>query len=385
MNDLQRPAARLEQPANARKALWAIIALALIVRIYLCFFTHLPHTEVDSYGYLSQADTLINGGYTDYFPNGYPMIIALIKLITGSANLIPALLWLNIVMSLATLWFVFDIAHRLSGRYTYGVLAAAILAFFPTQINYVRWIYSEMPAGFFLVGAFFFYYRKQWIWAGLFFGIATMIRNNIQPIFIVLFLIHIIVSKKIPWAMIIATAIPLLALGFYCKAHTGKFSTAGNSRINILFAASADGPDVDFTMGDKHPEAQTTGQAMKVYLDSAKDHPVRFMKQRADNLWNYWGFFSSKANGGRSLGSRLLLGAGNFFLIVFGLWGWWRQRKYYPVSIMIIPFVLLTALHSMLVALPRYTYPVEPFLILLSVWAVMPLAGRGADQRWSLR
>lgn len=375
----------LGRPETAKRALWAIMALALAARIYLCFFTHLPHTEVDSYGYLSQADTLLQGGYTDYFPNGYPIIIALIKLVTGAQYLIPALLWLNILMSLATLWFVFDIAHRLSNKYTYGVLAAAILAFFPTQINYVRWVYSEMPAGFFLVGAFFFYYRKQWIAAGLFFGIATMIRNNIQPIFLILFVIHIIHGKRIPWALIIATAIPLIALGSYCKIKTGKFSTAGNSRINILFAASADGTDVDFTMGDKHPEAQTTGQAMKVYLDSAKDHPVRFIKQRADNLWVYWGFYSTEANGGRGLGARLLLGLGNLYLIVFGLWGWWRQRKYYPVSIMIIPFVILTVLHSMLVALPRYTYPVEPFLILLSVWAVLPLTGRDPDGRWRLR
>lgn len=361
---------------TARLWLWGIIGVGFILRVYICFFTTLPHMHKDSFGYFEQADTLLAGGYTDYFPNGYPMIIALMKLLFP-AHLDASILWLQIAMSLVTIWFVYDIARRLSGFYAYGLLAAAILAVFPTQVNYVRWLTSEMPAAFFLVGAFFFYYRKQWIACGLFFGVATVIRNNIEPIFLLLFLVHIIHTRKIPWKLIVFTVIPLILLGSYCYEKTGKFSTAGNSRINILFAATADGPDVDFTMGDKHPEVQTTGQAVHLYLDSAKAHPALFVRQRFANLWEYWGFFASSAHGSRSMGSRVVLGAGNLFLIVFGLWGWWRERRNYPVSILIIPFVLLTALHSMLVAMPRYTYPVEPFLILLSVWALEGLAARG--------
>ncbi|MES1159167.1 MAG: hypothetical protein ABUM51_00275, partial [Bacteroidota bacterium] len=42
-----------------------------------------------------------------------------------------------------------------------GLVAAFILAIFPPQLNYVRWIMSEMPTIFFLLGAYYFYYKSN--------------------------------------------------------------------------------------------------------------------------------------------------------------------------------------------------------------------------------
>ena len=361
-----------------RRYLLGILLIGALLRVWICFFTTLPHMHKDSWGFFSQADTLLAGGYTDYYPNGYPLIVALFKLLFGTYTE-GALLWLNIAFSLFSIWFMYDIATRLSGRPSYGLLAAALLAVFPSQINYVRWLTSETPTPFFLLGSYFFYYRRQWAWSGLFLGIATLIRPNVAPIWILLFIVHVFHTRKFPPMLAVGVLLPLLLLGFYCKSKTGQFSTAGNSRVNILFAITASGPDVDFSMPDKHPEANTSGKALHLYIDHLKSEPLLFLRQRLANWWELWGFYASSANGSRSVASRLLLGAGNLFLLCFGIAGWWLQRRNYAVSILIIPFLVITAIHVALVAMPRYTYPCEAFLLLLATWALQRLAGNRAS------
>ncbi len=371
-----RPTESLSRPladSRQRKLLMGIIALGALLRIGICFFAHLPVMHHDSFEYFKQADTLLAGGYTDFFPNGYPLMIAAVKALTP-AHTIGALLLVQIAMSAATIWFAYDMGARLSGNVKTGLIAAALLAIFPSQINYVRWLTTEVPTAFFLFGGFFFYLRKQYSWAGLFLGYATLVRSNVSPVFLLLFIAHFIhyrrepLLQRIPLKLIGATLLPLLAIGFYCQNKTGKFSTAGNNQINILYAVTASGSYIDFGLADKMPGINTTGKAVHLYIEHAKADPTGFIKQKLANYWELWGFFASSANGGRGIGSRLLLGAGNLFLLAFGLTGWWMQRRNFNVALLILPFVIVTILHTMLFAMPRYTYPVEPFLLLLAAF-----------------
>lgn len=359
---------------TTRRFLTGILLLGAILRIGICFLTPLPHVHKDSSDFFAQADTLLAGGYTDYFPNGYPLIVALFKMLFGSHFQI-ALLWLNIAFSVCSIWFLFDIAQRISGRASYGLLAAALLAIFPSQINYVRWLTSETPTPFFLIGGFFFYYRKQWFWCGIFFAFATLVRTNVGPVLVILAIAHIFHTRRFPPMLAAGFLLPLLSLGFYCKAKTGEFSLAGNNRVNILYAITASGPDIDYAILDKHPGANTTEKAVNMYVGHMKNHPLLYIRERLANWWELWGFYASSANGTRSFGSRLVLGAGNLFLIGFGLTGWWIYRKNYSVSILIIPFLVITLVHVLLFAMPRYTYPCEAFLLLLATWALQTLAG----------
>src|ERR1700731_564589 len=89
---------------NVQKILIAILGLGLLLRVWISFFSGLPNMHRDSYEYYSQADTLLAGGYTNYFPNGYPFIIALVKSIPR-ADTATLLLWLNIILSVFTIWF----------------------------------------------------------------------------------------------------------------------------------------------------------------------------------------------------------------------------------------------------------------------------------------
>jgi hypothetical protein len=363
----------LNTSPTAQKILAGILITGILLRIYICFFSHLPNMHKDSYEYYKQADTLLAGGYTNYFPNGYPFLIALAKILSVT-HTDGILLWCNILMSSLTIWFVYDIGKRVSGQTSLALVAAGILAVFPSQINYVRWLMTEVPTSFFLLGAFFFYYRRQYAWCGIFFGIAMVVRTNVAPVFFLLLAGHLIFTPftwKIPIGLLTGFFLPVLLVSYYSYVKTGDFSVSGNNQINILYSVTASGPYIDFHLGEEHPEINTSGKALHMYIDHMVSNPLQFARQKLANLWELWGFYASDANGGRGVGSRILLGAGNLFLVVFGLIGWWFHRKEFSISILLLPFLVVTLLHTFLFAMPRYTYPVEPFMILLATWALV--------------
>src|SRR5579859_552206 len=243
-----------------------ILVFGFLLRVIICFFTQLPNLHRDSYEYYGQADTLLAGGYTNFFPNGYPLIMAIAKAIAGT-NSITLLLWVNITFSTLSIWFIYDIGKKVFGNPSIALLAAAILAIFPSQLNYVRWLTTEVPTAFFLLGAYFFYYRRRYFRSGIFFALAVFIRTNIAPIPIIILAVRAIRDKKLPWRLLAGVALPLMMVGSYCYWKTGEFSIAGNNQINILYAVTAKGDYLNLTLNREHPEINTTGKAVKMYID----------------------------------------------------------------------------------------------------------------------
>jgi hypothetical protein len=160
---------------------------------------------------------------------------------------------------------------------------------------------------------------------------------------------------------------PLLAVATWCYSKTGQFAISGHGRVNILYAITAKGSNIDWEYVDKHPEITTGSEALKAYFRHATAEPLTFIAQKWANLSEMWGLPSS-ADGTRSTGARLLIAAGNLFLILFGISGWWLNRKRRDVLVMIFPFLVVTGIHTMMFALQRYTFPVEPFLMITAVW-----------------
>jgi hypothetical protein len=353
----------------SKKLLSFIIVLGFILRIYVAFFTKLPHMHRDSIDYFAQAETLLKGGYTNFFPNGYPFLIAFSKIIVGNSEQI-LLLWLNVLLSTTTIYLIYDISRRLFPEISIAFLAAFILAVFPTQINYVRWLTTEVPTAFLLLAAYFCYYRGRNFAGGFLLGLATITRTEELPIIILLFVLGIFVLRKWNWRLMFGALIPILLVGTYCSIKTGKFSLAGHGRVNLMLSVTAAGGYIDWTYNDEHPEITTNSQAMKLYVNHMKSDPVEFLKQKIENLWELWGFFPSSSGGNRSVFSRLAIGMGNVFLVVFGLYGWWQNKRNFYVFVFLLPFLLLTIIHTFLLAIPRYTYPIEPFMILLASWTL---------------
>jgi hypothetical protein len=353
-----------------RKILIPIFVVGFLLRVSICFLSGLPHVHEDTPEYYQQAGALLSGSYINFFPNGYPLLIAIAKLIAGNYSN-TFLLWCNIFFSTLTIWFIFDIGKRVFSDSGIALLAAAILALFPEQINYVRWLTTEVSTAFLLLAAWYCYCREQNLRSGILFALAIFVRTNIAPIAFLLLILRLARDRKIPWRLTAGLILPLLLICIYCNKKTGEFSISGNNQINILYAVTAKGDYVDFRLNLKHPEINTTGKAVKMYVDHMLNEPMEFLSQKCANYWELWGFYHPSARIYRSAGSRFLLGAGNFILIVFGLAGWWLHRRMFNVNLLLLPFLTITAIHVILFALTRYTYPVEPFMILLAASAII--------------
>lgn len=355
---------------NRRILLGAILSIALLLRVYMSFFTSLPHMHRDSIDYFAQADALISGGYINYFPNGYPFIIAGFKIFAGIYS-DTWLLILNICLSTTTVFLVFKISLKVFRNVSIALLAAGILAVLPTQINYVRWLTSEVPSEFFLVAGYYCYTsQKPWL-GGILFGLAIAIRTEFIPILLLLLLAEVIWQKRFSFKLSMGALIPVLILGWYCYGKTGEWSIAGHGKVNVMYSVTASGDNVDWYFNDKHPEIKTTGQAIDMYMDTMRAYPGKFIKDRVTNLYNLWSFYPGSSDESRSQVSRLVMGAGNLFMIVFGFLGWWYNRRNYYSFILIFPFIIVTGVHVFFLAISRYTYPVEPFMIILGSWTLM--------------
>src|SRR3972149_2928147 len=112
-----------------RAALALIVVLALLLRILVVFGSGLPWYSTDSHGYLDMAAAILAGEPMSYFPNGYPLLIALLSILVGTAALPQALMVFNIVASTVVVCLTGLIGSRIGG--SVGLLAALAVAVYP--------------------------------------------------------------------------------------------------------------------------------------------------------------------------------------------------------------------------------------------------------------
>src|ERR1051325_2007782 len=183
------PPMAVERHASIRTATGLLILAALVVRILVAFASPLPWFSADSYGYLNQARDLIAGRWTPFFPVGYPVIIAAVAAVVPSPPT-PALIALNVVLSTITVWLVMKTADAATPWHWAPVAAGAIIAFWPNQLNYVRFVLSEVPAAFFVAASAALLIKNRNCAAGVALGCAIAIRTTLLPaIFVAPFIV----------------------------------------------------------------------------------------------------------------------------------------------------------------------------------------------------
>lgn len=128
-NLYQRLVTYISNEKNKYRILWFLLLIAFVARLFICFGINLSHNIVDSDEYFLQADKLLEGSYINYFPNGYPYIIAVAKLISGS-HTVALLLWLNILLGTCSVYFVYSITERVFSDTVLALLAAFLMAVF---------------------------------------------------------------------------------------------------------------------------------------------------------------------------------------------------------------------------------------------------------------
>lgn len=355
-----------EAPLTGREraVLVALVILAVAARLGMCFgATVILHGDTGTY--FRMANAIAAGAPMSYFPNGYPLMVVASDAVFGVARRVPALLLLNVVLSTATMLGAFALARRfVSAPLALGV--AALMAVWPNQLNHVRQMTSDTPGAFFVLFGILAAVRGQALGAGLLLGGATLLRSSFLPM-VPLAALVLALDGRGRAALHLLAGFVLVAGAEQGLILAGIVRASSNFGMNVLIAIGnmSTGKIAYNTRAFSDAER---AQPVLTYLDFARDHPGRFLLQRLSALWELWGPWPVPREAGetRSLLISAAMGL-RFPILIAALAGLWRFRALATVRLLAVPLLVITVIHTVFFATPRFTLPVEPMLFTLAL------------------
>ena len=237
----------------------------------------------DSFAYLQQATAILKGHWiTNGFPNGYPLIIALFSFLPNKELV---LFILNVVLSSLVASFVSCIVYKRAGSKFAALVSGIIVALWYNQIIWSNTLLSEAPSAFFLVLGILLLMEKKEYSGGFAIGFASVIRTTLLPIGLLIALFYR--SRKIFLGFLIPVVL-MMGVGYY---FTGSFSAGNYFGVN-LYIASHILPNGQQDLVSV-PSGISTSQGVKIYIGSMMENPLKFIYQRAQQLWLLWGFWAN--------------------------------------------------------------------------------------------
>ena len=359
----------VERHVSIRTVTIVLLAVACVVRMLVAFAAPLPWFSADSYGYIDEARDLLTGKWAPFFPVGYPLIIAAVTALVPSAAT-TALIVLNVVLSTATVWLVMKMAGA-SSRWPWApVVAGVLIAFWPNQLNYVRFVLSEVPAAFFVAVSTLLFMKRRHYAAGVALGCAVAIRTTLLPAIFVAPLVAASESRQRAASLAAGCVSPLLVLALFSMLFGGSMTLGGNLGFNLDVARQSFGSRIDFSGRSDVGMRAAAGR----YVNDAISDPQHFSAQRAASLWELWGPWPAgdepraPSSAPRGTLARALLGLRLPLLLVAAA----SVRRSMPVheKYLWALVVVVTVVHVMTFSAPRFTFAVEPTLVVLAVLGV---------------
>ena len=404
-----------------------ILTFAFVTRLAWVFFTgwH-PAPDDDAYRYDFLARALaegrgyihLNGDPTAFWPPGYPLLLSAAYALFGES--VRAAQLLNVALGTATVALVFLIGRRTLGP-TAGLLAAAIVAAFPSLIFFTGVTLSEIAFTFLaLLGIWLLLVEAQrsqdhdvrlLLAAGLVFGLASLVRGQalLLPLLIVPYWLLSHTERRTIGRKLVALA---LGIGLIVAPWTVRNAVQLDAPVLISTNAGVDfwighhehapgdfGPVGGAPLVFSHPELTGTQREVRINNEGFRDglsfalhHPVNELVLPFKKLfWLYYndeeGLRWNEGHGGQAFLSgplrETLLGLSNVYyfavlsLAVIGLPLWTTRR--HPGRLLLASVVAYwTLVHVIFFGDPRFHAPVLPIAALL---AALPLAALLTGQR----
>ncbi|MFH0734662.1 MAG: hypothetical protein V1773_06385 [bacterium] len=363
--------------------LWAISIIGILLRVIFIIVWQ-RRAIVDSFSYIAQAEAIINGSPVHGFPNGYPLLIALIILIVGKNSLFAYLITINFFAAVLTGFLFYKIALKI-GKSIYinyftekevnitsqnfsrffALLTLFLFAIYPTQILFTNMILTESITTFFIVFTVYLLLTKQFFTAGISLAITTIIRTTFLPtlLFFLVFLFYFERNKVKDF--VIGAAFILLSAGVLDAVGLTQFPS--NQKYNLLVAVSGASFEINFDVS-KYTSYERNNP-LKTYLSFAFKNPVKFTFQRISSFYELWGPYPFDSKN-------------KLVKIIFGLRFWfflsWIFTLFFVFKndtqnddkmlrmylIIVSAFIVnLTFIHTLFFSNFRFVVPVEPLLI----------------------
>lgn len=354
---------------------WAVpVGVGLVIRLAICFVVDLPWDSVDTriYGWMARA--ILEGEPESFAPNGYPLFLALLLSTIPATAVVPVVQSLNVIWGTATVGLTYAMARTLD-RPPVAAMAAMIVALYPHQINYTRFLLTEVPTTFLLMLSLYGIIQARrhtntlWsVGSGLSIGLALLLRTALAPIAAG---IGLLAMRMAPLRTVVLPYVLglVVILGAHCLAvATGHLASSSNLHVNLLIAI-AENPEEVITSAPRFTEEERAS-AVPAYLRYARENPAVFVGQRLQTIWELWSPWpQDRGAGARPLWQNALLGL-RFPLLVIGLIGLFLHRREPVAWMLALPALATTALFAFFFALPRFTFIAEPGLAILCALAL---------------
>jgi 4-amino-4-deoxy-L-arabinose transferase-like glycosyltransferase len=399
-------------PEEATSLSWlfllGIAALTMLVRVaYMMVFESWNFKDEWAFGYemgrigqwLAQGKgvTLDGSSPTAKFPPFYPLIVGGIFYLFGSftkAAAVSLFVFQSVCSALIAVCLA-NLGSRLLGRTT-GIIAGLIWAFYPASIFYsvVRIWYCELALLLVLsvtmiavTTGFSPTFRRIAIMGAL--SGLTVLTDSTMVIYLPLLLIWMLFARRVQWPRLIGlVAVWTITAGVV----TGPWIVRNwlqlgspvllksNLGSELLFGTETDGRRKIFRELDQTELEYYRGQSELAYnrylrsqaLERIRENPIGFLSATAKRFGQFW-VINPK------VGSESFLRLAYFGpLLLLALYGIYVSRKFRwqlgPLWLFLLiyplPYYVMHVDHG------RYSYPVEPFVVLLAAASLAAWAAR---------
>ncbi|EKD71441.1 MAG: glycosyl transferase family protein [uncultured bacterium] len=345
-------------------ALILVIMLGFLIRFTLPFISGLVWFSTDTYDYINMADAIIAGHPIAKFPNGLPLLIAIIKIFVKPELMPKVLIFINVILSTSIIWMAALITTKITNKKFIGIITALIVSLYPNQINYTRFILSEVPACFLLTLSIFLFLKKNFFLSGFILFLATFFRSDLLLVFPLLFAISLYFlckNDKIAKAFYFCTGYMLGILFSFMLLNYGVIASTNRYGLEILKSLNADSLKEEYPSIANFKEDEKL-HPIRTYIQFILNNPTTYLKQRLFALENMWGWPLAS---NRNLIAKILI-AIRFPIFILGIIGFWKYRNNFDAWVLFIPILALSIIHVATYSSPRYTFTVEPLLICLA-------------------
>lgn len=416
----------------ARGALVAVLGAAAVVRVAWGLFWAEPPTGdlTDPVLYSILADQIAHGhgftypgenaGPTAYYPPGYPVALGVVLFLVGllpfDISLFAVAVTFNIVLSVATVWMVFELGRRLVSV-PVGLVAAAFMAFWPNAVVHTGLVLTETLFLFLFCAMLLVALatpavtrapgRWRMVTTGVLFGLAGMVRPTsfvIAPLFLLLWwpagakvavrrtaLVGVMVAAMVlPWTIRNAVQIEAPVL---ISANLGDNMCIGN---NPEATGAYQLPDSCFAglhAGERpDSEVERQSQTFRTAFDHIREEPAEFVGKMPAKL----GYTLYRDTDGlwtaTSFGAEPFVSAERFQQLKWVSTGYWRVVEGLGLVGAVLlwirsdrerrrMFFLLVAVAQLVPAIitfgdPRFKMPLYPTFAVCAGVAVMALLHR---------
>jgi 4-amino-4-deoxy-L-arabinose transferase-like glycosyltransferase len=337
-----------------------------------------PWMMYDTWAYMSQADFIYKGKPEKIpsQPNGLPCLIAAFKTFVPETALPVLLIALNVIMSTAVIPMTYAICRRWTGNVNLSLWAAFLLAIWPNQLIHMRAIQTEPPTLFFLVLSVYLLTLHKPFTSGIAYGCAAVVRSVFLSLGV--FMLFLPLFNRRAWKksglFLAGLAIPAVVVSSISHYRTGV-GLSGSTAYNIAYSLDHWGM-YDFRVYGENwrpgyfPHSRvcdiSTADALQLYVKEHYDYPAFYFSQRFMSFWELWGPWPCPM--GTNWMTKIL--GIRFPAFILALWGIYAMRKKLAeesVYLGAVTLLMFTVQHTIWHSQFRFTYPVEPILLIFAI------------------